>query len=85
MEVKLKSVATPSVKQYLAENNIPLKALLVMNNCPAQHSIKTEELTKEYFINIWFLPSISNFNVSTLGKNWEHFNILNCLRVIDKS
>ena len=47
----------PSVKKYLKENNLPLKALLVLDNAPAHPSGLEDTLMKEFqFIKIEFLP-----------------------------
>ncbi|GCC33434.1 hypothetical protein chiPu_0011903 [Chiloscyllium punctatum] len=47
----------PSVKAYLEENNLPLKALLVMDNAPAHPPGLEEDLVGEYsFIKVMFLP-----------------------------
>jgi hypothetical protein len=98
--------------------NLPLKALLVLDNAPAHPPGLEEDLTGEYsFIQVRFLPPnttpliqpmdqqvISNlkklytkalfqrcFEVTsdtelTLRDFWKnHFNILHCLRIIDKA
>uniref|UniRef100_UPI00358F4F24 tigger transposable element-derived protein 1-like n=1 Tax=Myxine glutinosa TaxID=7769 RepID=UPI00358F4F24 len=47
----------PSVKAYLEEKNLPLKALLVMDNAPAHPPGLEEDLEEEYsFIKVKFLP-----------------------------
>uniref|UniRef100_UPI0035902AD7 tigger transposable element-derived protein 1-like n=1 Tax=Myxine glutinosa TaxID=7769 RepID=UPI0035902AD7 len=108
----------PSVKAYLEEKNLPLKALLVMDNAPAHPPGLEEDLEEEYsFIKVKFLPPnttpliqpmdqqvISNFKKLytkamfqrcfevtnetelTLRDFWkDHYNILHCLRIIDKA
>uniref|UniRef100_UPI00358EFACF tigger transposable element-derived protein 1-like n=1 Tax=Myxine glutinosa TaxID=7769 RepID=UPI00358EFACF len=108
----------PSVKAYLEEKNLPLKALLVMDNAPAHPPGLEEDLEEEYsFIKGKFLPPnttpliqpmdqqvISNFKKLytkamfqrcfevtnetelTLRDFWkDHYNILHCLRIIDKA
>jgi len=111
-------VFVPSVKEDLEEKNLPLKALLVMDNAPAHPQGLEEDLGAEYgFIQVKFLPPnttpliqpidqqvISNFkklytkalfqscfeiaseaelNLTDFWK--DHFNILHCLRIIDKA
>jgi len=111
-------VFLPSVKEYLEEKNLPLEALLRMDNAPAHPQGLEEDLSAEYgFIQVKFLPPnttpliqpmdqhvISNikklyikalfqkcFEVTseaelTLTDFWKnHFNILHCLRIIDKA
>jgi len=111
-------VFAPSVKTYLEQKNLPLKALLVLDNAPAHPPGLEEDLTGEYsFIQVRFLPPnttpliqpmdqqvISNFKKLytkalfqrcfevtsdtelTLRDFWKnHFNILHCLRLIDKA
>ncbi|CAI5790600.1 transposable element-derived 1-like [Podarcis lilfordi] len=47
----------PAVKQYLLDNDLPLKALLLMDNAPAHPKGLEEDLLEEFsFINIMFLP-----------------------------
>ncbi|XP_063842553.1 tigger transposable element-derived protein 1-like isoform X2 [Scylla paramamosain] len=108
----------PSVKIYLEENNLPLKALLVMDNTPAHPPGLEDNLVGEYnFIKVMFLSPntnpliqpmhqqvISNFKKLytkamfqrcfevtnetelTLREFWkDHYNILHCLRIIDKA
>nr|KAF6463386.1 tigger transposable element derived 1 [Molossus molossus] len=111
-------VFAPSVKKYLWEKQLPLRALLVMDKAPAHPPGWEAELAEEYsFITVRFLPPyttpvlqpmgqqvISNFKELytkalfqrcfevtsetnlTLREFWkEHFNILTCLRLIDKA
>ncbi|GLV37474.1 hypothetical protein CBL_10560 [Carabus blaptoides fortunei] len=111
-------VFAPSVKTYLEQKNLPLKALLVLGNAPAHPPDLEEDLTGEYsFIQVRFLPPnttpliqpmdqqvISNFKKLytkalfqrcfevtsdtelTFRDFWKnHFNILHCLRIIDKA
>uniref|UniRef100_UPI00358DE2FE tigger transposable element-derived protein 1-like n=1 Tax=Myxine glutinosa TaxID=7769 RepID=UPI00358DE2FE len=108
----------PSVKAYLEEKNLPVKALLVMDNAPAHPPGLEEDLEEEYsFIKVKFLPPnttpliqpmdqqvISNFKKLytkamfqrcfevtnetelILRDFWkDHYNILHCLRIIDKA
>ncbi|XP_023238521.1 tigger transposable element-derived protein 1-like isoform X3 [Centruroides sculpturatus] len=108
----------PSVKAYLTEKNLPLKALLVMDNAPAHPPGLQEDLVGESsFIKVIFLPAnstsliqpidqqvISNFKKLytkamfqrcfemtnetelTLRDFWkDHYDILHCLRIIDKA
>ncbi|XP_033001754.1 tigger transposable element-derived protein 1-like [Lacerta agilis] len=47
----------PAVKQYLLDNDLPLKALLLMDNAPAHPNGLEEDLLEDFrFINIMFLP-----------------------------
>ncbi|XP_016070266.1 PREDICTED: tigger transposable element-derived protein 1-like [Miniopterus natalensis] len=111
-------VFAPSVKKYLREKQLPVRALLVMDKAPAHPPGLEAELVEEYsFITVKFLPPnttpliqpmdqqvISNFKKLytkalfqrcfevtsganlTLREFWkEHFNILTCLRLIDRA
>lgn len=111
-------VFAPSVKKYLEEKNLPLKALLVLDNAPAHPKGLEEDFSVEYgFIRVKFLPPnttpliqpmdqqvISNFKKLytkalfqrcfevtsetqlTLRDFWkDNFNILHCLKIIDKA
>ncbi|GBO43886.1 Tigger transposable element-derived protein 1 [Araneus ventricosus] len=108
----------PSVKKYLQENNLPMQALLVLDNAPAHPPNLEDGILEEFkFINVlYLLPNttpilqpmhqqvISNFkklyikhlfrrcfevteNTNfTLREYWkDHFNIVVCLRMIDKA
>jgi len=45
------------VKEYLEEKNLPLKALLVMDNAPSHPQALGEDLSAEYgFFQVKFLP-----------------------------
>ena len=47
----------PAVKKYLLEKNLPLKALLVMGNAPAEPPGFEDDLLEEFeFIKGRFLP-----------------------------
>uniref|UniRef100_A0A670I9I9 DDE-1 domain-containing protein n=1 Tax=Podarcis muralis TaxID=64176 RepID=A0A670I9I9_PODMU len=47
----------PAVKQYLLDNDLPLKALLLMDNAPAHPKGLEVDLLEEFsFISIMFLP-----------------------------
>uniref|UniRef100_A0A5F8G8Y5 HTH CENPB-type domain-containing protein n=1 Tax=Monodelphis domestica TaxID=13616 RepID=A0A5F8G8Y5_MONDO len=47
----------PAVKKYLSENNLPLKALLVLDNAPAHSPNLTEDILYEFnFIKVLYLP-----------------------------
>ncbi|XP_050686674.1 tigger transposable element-derived protein 1-like [Eriocheir sinensis] len=111
-------VSAPAVKTYLIEKNLPLKALLLMDNAPAHPPGVEEELGKGYkFIEVMFLPpnttpliqpmdqnviasfkklytkalfercfEVTSETELTLREFWKnHFNILHCLRLIDKA
>ncbi|XP_022909635.2 tigger transposable element-derived protein 1-like [Onthophagus taurus] len=54
----INKVFGPSMKKYLLEMNLPLQALLVMDNAPAHPPGLQNELLEEFnFIKILFLPS----------------------------
>ncbi|XP_050733143.1 tigger transposable element-derived protein 1-like [Eriocheir sinensis] len=107
-----------NVKTYLIEKNLPLKALLLMDNAPAHPPGMEEELGKGYkFIRVMFLPpnttpliqpmdqnviatfkklytkalfercfEVTSETELTLREFWKnYFNILHCLRLIDKA
>lgn len=111
-------VFAPAVKTYLIEKNLPLKALLLMDNAPAHPPGVEEELGKGYkFSEVMFLPpnttpliqpmdqnviasfkklytkalfercfEVTSETELTLREFWKnHFNILHCLRLIDKA
>ncbi|XP_063307083.1 tigger transposable element-derived protein 1-like isoform X3 [Pelobates fuscus] len=47
----------PAVKQYLVDNNLPLKAVLLMDNAPAHPPGLEEVLLEDFnFIKVMFLP-----------------------------
>ncbi|XP_015437248.1 PREDICTED: tigger transposable element-derived protein 1-like [Dufourea novaeangliae] len=47
----------PSVKKYLQENNLPMQALLVLDNVPAHPPNLEDDLLEEFkFINVLYLP-----------------------------
>ncbi|XP_078233580.1 fidgetin-like protein 1 isoform X4 [Pogona vitticeps] len=47
----------PAVKRYLVDNDLPLKALLLMDNAPAHPPGLEDDLLEEFsFIKIMFLP-----------------------------
>jgi len=47
----------PSVKKYLLENNLPLQALLVLDNAPAHPPNLEDDILEEFsFINVLYLP-----------------------------
>ena len=106
----------PTVKKYFLENNLPLKALLVLDNTPAHPPNLEKDILGEFsFIQILYLPPnttpilqpmdqqvISNFkklytkylfrqcfkvteNTNLiLHEFWkDHYNIVNCLKIID--
>ena len=53
----INEVFCPTVKQYLLEKNLPLKALLVMDNAPAPAPGLEDDLLEEFeFIKVKFLP-----------------------------
>ena len=112
------NVFGPSVKKYLQEKKLPIRALLVLDNAPAHPPRLEDDLLEEFqFIKVTFLPPkttpflqpmdqqvIANFkklytkalfqrcfevteNTSlTLREFWkDHFNILNCLNLIDNA
>ncbi|XP_050697644.1 tigger transposable element-derived protein 1-like [Eriocheir sinensis] len=111
-------VFAPAVKTYLIEKNLPLKALLLMDNALAHPPGVEEELGKGYkFMEVMFLPpnttpliqpmdqnviasfkklytkalfercfEVTSETELTLREFWKnHFNILHCLRLIDKA
>uniref|UniRef100_A0A8D2J1Y1 DDE-1 domain-containing protein n=2 Tax=Varanus komodoensis TaxID=61221 RepID=A0A8D2J1Y1_VARKO len=54
----INEVFGPAVKKYLLEKNLPLKALLVMDNAPAHPPDLEDDLLEEFeFIKVKFLPS----------------------------
>ncbi|XP_051784390.1 tigger transposable element-derived protein 1-like [Erpetoichthys calabaricus] len=47
----------PDVKKYLQENNLPLQALLVLDNAPAHPPNLEDDILEEFrFINVLYLP-----------------------------
>ncbi|XP_015435170.1 PREDICTED: tigger transposable element-derived protein 1-like [Dufourea novaeangliae] len=47
----------PSVKKYLQKNNLPMQALLVLDNAPAHPPNLEDDLLEEFkFINVLYLP-----------------------------
>ncbi|XP_064111358.1 tigger transposable element-derived protein 1-like [Macrobrachium nipponense] len=51
----------PSVKKYLKDNNLPLRALLVLENAPAHPPQIEEEILDEYnFVKVLYLPPNTN-------------------------
>ncbi|XP_019512623.1 PREDICTED: tigger transposable element-derived protein 1-like [Hipposideros armiger] len=53
----INEVFGPAVKKYLLEKNLPLKALLVMDNAPAHPPGFEDDLLEEFeFIQVKFLP-----------------------------
>ncbi|XP_028678623.1 tigger transposable element-derived protein 1-like [Erpetoichthys calabaricus] len=47
----------PNVKKYLQENNLPLQALLVLNNAPAHPPNLEDDILEEFrFIKVLYLP-----------------------------
>lgn len=83
----------PAVKQYLLDNNLPLKAVLPMDNAPAHPPGLEEDLLEDFrFINIMFLPPnttpllqpmdqqvIANFKKLYTKELFRHcFEVTNC-------
>ncbi|XP_040177160.1 tigger transposable element-derived protein 1-like isoform X2 [Rana temporaria] len=114
----INEVFGPAVKEYLLENNLPLKVLLLMDDAPAHPPGVQDDLLEEFkFIKVKFLPPnttpllqpinqqvISNFKKLytkalfqlcfevtegtdlSLREFWKnHFNIVNCLNLIDNA
>ncbi|XP_045139357.1 tigger transposable element-derived protein 1-like isoform X2 [Portunus trituberculatus] len=114
----INEVFGPSVKKYLHEKNLPLKALLVLDNAPAHPPGLEDDLLEEFqFIKVKFLPpnttpilqpmnqqvignfkklytkalfqkcvEVTEYTSLTLREFWKvHFNILNCINLIDKA
>nr|XP_023656335.1 tigger transposable element-derived protein 1-like isoform X2 [Paramormyrops kingsleyae] len=53
----INKVFGPSVKKYLTENGLPLRAVLLMDNAPAHPRTVDSEISNEFdFITIKFLP-----------------------------
>ena len=53
----ISKVFSPPVKKYLLEKNLPLKALLVMDNAPAPAPGLGDDLLEEFeFTKVKFLP-----------------------------
>ncbi|CAH2319103.1 tigger transposable element-derived 1-like [Pelobates cultripes] len=51
------AVFGPAVKKYLVDNNLPLKAMLLMDNAPAHPPGLEEDLLEDFnFIKVMFLP-----------------------------
>ncbi|GBN70026.1 Tigger transposable element-derived protein 1 [Araneus ventricosus] len=47
----------PSVKKYLQENNLPMQALLVLDNAPAHPPNLEDDILEEFkFIKVLYLP-----------------------------
>ncbi|XP_064106842.1 tigger transposable element-derived protein 1-like [Macrobrachium nipponense] len=46
----------PLVKKYLKDNNLPLRALLVLDNAPAHPPQIEEEILEEYNFEVLYLP-----------------------------
>ena len=71
----INKVFSPAVKKYLAENNLPLKVLLVMDNAPA-HPPGLEDLLEGFkFIKVNFLPP----NTTPLNGSACHFELQEAL------
>ncbi|CAH2276001.1 tigger transposable element-derived 1-like [Pelobates cultripes] len=52
------AVFGPAVKKYLVDNNLPLKAMLLVDNAPAHPPGLEEDLLEDFnFIKVMFLPS----------------------------
>ena len=53
----IKEIFSPAVKKSLLETNLPLKALLVLDNAPAHPPGFEDDLSEEFeFIKVKFLP-----------------------------
>ncbi|CAH2296788.1 tigger transposable element-derived 1-like, partial [Pelobates cultripes] len=51
------AVFGPTVKKYLVDNNLPFKAMLLMDNAPAHPPSLEEDLLEVFnFIKVMFLP-----------------------------
>ncbi|XP_044308814.1 tigger transposable element-derived protein 1-like [Varanus komodoensis] len=75
-------VFAPSVRAYLAEKNLPRKALLVMDSAPAHPPGLEEELVGESgFIKVMFLPS----NVTSLIQPMDQQVIANFKKLYTKA
>lgn len=80
----------PSVKKYLQENNLPMQALLVLDNAPAHPPNLEDDLLEEFkFIKVLYLPPnttpilqsmdqqvISNFKLYTKHIFWRCFEVM---------
>ncbi|XP_044304720.1 tigger transposable element-derived protein 1-like [Varanus komodoensis] len=65
----LREEFAPSVKAYLAQKNLPLKALLVMDSTPAHPPVLAEELMGEAsLIEVLFLPSSITSLIQPMGQ-----------------
>ena len=63
-------VFAPAVKAYLLKNNLPLKALLLLDNAPAHPPGVEEELGEEYdFIQVRFLPPNTTPLIQPMDQN----------------
>jgi hypothetical protein len=68
-------VFAPSVKEYLEEKNLPLKALLVMDNAPADQGLE-EDVSAEYgFIQVKFLPPNTTTLIQQVISNFKKLYI----------
>ncbi|KAM4688985.1 tigger transposable element-derived protein 1-like [Discoglossus pictus] len=81
----INEVFCPTVKNYLVEKELPLRALLIMDNAPAHPPAIEDNLPDDFkFIKRCFEVT-SNTQV-TLKQFWKnHFNILHCITLIDKA
>ncbi|GIY25674.1 tigger transposable element-derived protein 1 [Caerostris darwini] len=84
----------PTVKKYLQENNLPVQALLILDNAPAHPPNLEDDILEELkFIKVLYLPPnttpilqpMDHTNL-TLREFWkDHFNIAICLQIIDQA
>ena len=78
----IKEVFGPAVKKYLLEKNLPLKALLVMDNAPAPAPGLEDDLLEEFeFIKVKFLPP----NPTPILQPMDQQVILNFKKLYTKS
>ncbi|GIY76762.1 tigger transposable element-derived protein 1 [Caerostris darwini] len=79
----------PTVKKYLQENNLPVHALLILDNAPAHPPNLEDDILEELkFIKHLFRRcfEVTESTNLTLREFWkDHFNIAICLQIIDQA
>ncbi|GIX92810.1 hypothetical protein CDAR_286711 [Caerostris darwini] len=79
----------PTVKKYLQENNLPVQALLILDNAPAHPPNLEDDILEELkFIKHLFRRcfEVTESTNLTLREFWkDHFNIAICLQIIDQA
>ncbi|XP_064090794.1 tigger transposable element-derived protein 1-like [Macrobrachium nipponense] len=62
----------PSVKEYPQKNNLPLKALLILDNAPAHPPGLQDDILEEFqFVKVLYLPPNPRLPSCTNGSAWS--------------